>query len=127
MNKPRVLIVEDNWDTMELVRFLVKHAGYDALTARDGREGLDVARQQLPDLILLDLEMPQIDGWSAAKALKADPATSGIPLVAMTAYALPGDRRRALEAGCDAYIAKPLHVASFLQDLRRYLDGDFNP
>lgn len=113
MGQPRVLIVEDNVDNFELVRFLLERAGYQVLSATNGREGLDVARRERPDLILMDLSMPEMDGWNAASRLKADEETRHIPILALTAHTLPGDRKRAIDAGCDGYISKPINVASF--------------
>ena len=121
MRKSRILVVEDNPDNLELVRLLLDTSGYEVLSAEDGLEGFNVARQQNPDLILLDLSMPGMDGWSAARKLKSDPETKHIPLVALTAHTLPGDRRRALEAGCDGYISKPINVASFIMEIDAYL------
>lgn len=113
MSKPRVLIVEDNVDNFELVRFLLERAGYQVLSAANGVEGLNVAKRKKPDLILMDLSMPEMDGWQAAAQLKADKTTRHIPVLALTAHTLPGDRKRALDAGCDGYISKPINVASF--------------
>ena len=113
MSKPRVLIVEDNVDNFELVRFLLERAGYEVLSAANGLEGLDAAKRELPDLILMDLSMPEMDGWNATAHLKADEHTRGIPVLALTAHTLPGDRKRAIDAGCDGYISKPINVASF--------------
>lgn len=116
----RILVIEDNTDNLELVRFLLEKAGYDVFSAYDGRQGLDMARKLLPDMVLLDLTLPAIDGWSLARMLKDDPATHGIKLLALTAHALPGDRRKALEAGCDGYLSKPLDVASFNNEIGKY-------
>jgi two-component system, cell cycle response regulator DivK len=113
MSKPRVLIVEDNVDNFELVRFLLERAGYEVLSAANGLEGLDAAKRELPDLILMDLSMPEMDGWNATAHLKADEHTRGIPVLALTAHTLPGDRKRAIDAGCNGYISKPINVASF--------------
>ena len=113
MSKPRVLIVEDNVDNFELVRFLLERAGYQVLSAGNGIEGLDAAKREQPDLILMDLSMPELDGWNATARLKADEATRAIPVLALTAHTLPGDRKRAIDAGCDGYISKPINVASF--------------
>lgn len=113
MGKPRVLIVEDNVDNFELVRFLLERAGYQVLSAANGLEGLDAAKRERPDLILMDLSMPEMDGWNATSHLKADEETRDIPVLALTAHTLPGDRKRAIDAGCDGYISKPINVASF--------------
>jgi CheY-like chemotaxis protein len=114
MSKGSILIVEDNMDNYQLVRFVLERAGYDVFLAVNGRDGVDAARFQKPDLILMDLGMPEMDGWAAAEKIKADPATESIPLIAITAHTLPRDRYRALQAGYDGYISKPIHVKSFL-------------
>ena len=113
MSKPRVLIVEDNVDNFELVRFLMERAGYQVLSAANGLEGVDEAKRELPDLILMDLSMPEMDGWMATTQLKSDDETRRIPVLALTAHTLPGDRKRAIDAGCDGYISKPINVSSF--------------
>ena len=114
MSKGRILIVEDNMDNYELVRFVLERAGYDVFLAVNGRDGVAAARLQKPDLILMDLSLPEMDGWLATEKIKADLATRGIPLYAITAHTLPRDRFHALQAGCDGYISKPIHVESFL-------------
>ena len=114
MSKGNILIVEDNMDNYELVRFVLERDGYDVFLAVNGRDGVDAARLQKPDLILMDLGMPEMDGWAAAEKLKSEPSTKSIPLYAITAHTLPRDRYRALQAGYDGYISKPIHVQSFL-------------
>ena len=114
MNKGRILIVEDDMDNYELVRFILERAGYDVFLAVNGRDGVDAARFQKPDLILMDLGMPEMDGWLAAQKLKSDEATKSIPLYALTAHTLPNERKRAIEAGCDGYVSKPIHMEGFL-------------
>jgi len=113
MGTSRVLIVEDNVDNYELVKFLLERAGYEVLSAANGRDGVEMARRERPDLILMDLAMPEMDGWDATKVLKDDAATRSIPILALTARTLPADRKRAFNAGCDGYISKPIKVASF--------------
>jgi two-component system, cell cycle response regulator DivK len=124
MARFRVLLVEDNEDNFELVRYLLERAGYDVLAGYDGQEGLDVARRELPDLILMDLSLPVIDGWAAAQILKADPLTSHIPLMALTAHTLPGDRKRAMESGFDGYISKPIDVVRFGENISKTLQAN---
>ena len=121
MVKKRVLLVEDNEDNFELVRFLLERAGYEVLAGRDGQEGLEMARRELPDLILMDLSLPVKDGWTAARELKADPNTSHIPLLALTAHTLAGDRKRAMESGFDGYISKPIDVVRFGESITKTL------
>jgi two-component system, cell cycle response regulator DivK len=114
MSKGSILVVEDNMDNYELVRFVLERAGYDVFLAINGRDGCTAARLQKPDLILMDLTMPEMDGWLAAEKLKADEITKSIPLYALSAHTLPIDRKRALEAGCDGYVSKPIHIETFL-------------
>jgi two-component system cell cycle response regulator DivK len=121
MSKGRILVVEDNMDNYELVRFVLERAGYDVFLAMNGRDGVAAARLQKPDLILMDLTMPEMDGWVAAEKLKGDEITKSIPLYALSAHTLPSDRKRALEAGCDGYISKPIHMAGFLDVVERAL------
>jgi CheY-like chemotaxis protein len=113
MSKPRVLIVEDNVDNYELVRFLLVRAGYDVLSAANGRDGVTMAQREHPDLILMDLSMPEMDGWDATQNLKAGADTKNIPVWALTARVTPADRTRAFDAGCDGFISKPINVATF--------------
>jgi CheY-like chemotaxis protein len=121
MSKGRILIVEDDMDNYELVRFILERAGYDVFLAVNGRDGVAAARWQKPDLILMDLGMPEMDGWNAARQLKADQATKAIVLYALTAHTLPSERKRAIEAGCDGYVSKPIHMDGFL----RMIEGAF--
>ncbi|MBI5842026.1 MAG: response regulator [Chloroflexi bacterium] len=115
MSKGRILIVEDNMDTYELMRFILEFNGYETFLAMNGRDGVDAARMQKPDLILMDLAMPEMDGWEATRRIKQDPITDSIPLIAVTAHALPGDRARALDAGCDDYISKPMDLSELVR------------
>jgi CheY-like chemotaxis protein len=121
MSKGRILVVEDNMDNYELVRFVLERAGYDVFLAMNGRDGVAAARLQKPDLILMDLSMPEMDGWMAAEKLKADEITKTIPLYALSAHTLPSDRKRALDAGYNGYISKPIHMAGFLDVVERAL------
>lgn len=103
----RVLVIEDNPQNLKLAQLLLQRAGHVVLTAPDGEAGLDRARADRPDLILMDVQMPGIDGLSVTRLLKSESATAGIKVVALTALAMKGDAERILEAGCDAYLAKP--------------------
>jgi two-component system, cell cycle response regulator DivK len=122
MGKARVLIVEDNFDNLALVRYLVERVGYDVLEAMNGIEGIRVAREQHPDLILMDMALPEMDGWAATKEIKSDPTTKDIPIIALTAYTQPNDRLNAQNAGCDSFIAKPLDISWFTAELKRFLE-----
>ena len=109
----RILIVEDNVDNYELVRFLLERAGHDTRWARGGREAIQMSKQEKPDLIIMDLSLPEMDGWTATERIKTDVETNHIPIAALTAHTLPGDRKRALDAGCDGFLSKPINIALF--------------
>jgi two-component system, cell cycle response regulator DivK len=110
----KVLYVEDNDDNVYMLQNRLERRGHAVLVARDGRAGVEAARAELPDLILLDLGLPVIDGWEAARLLKADGRTRAIPVIALSAHAMAGDRAHALEAGCDDYDTKPVDFARLL-------------
>jgi CheY-like chemotaxis protein len=111
---PKVLLVEDSEESRDGLARHLKRKGYETLIAVDGRQGLDVARAEAPDLILMDMSLPVLDGWEATRQLKAAPETRGIPVIALTAHAMAGDREKALEAGCDDYDTKPVEIARLL-------------
>jgi len=115
MTKCRILFVEDDMDTYELVHFLMEHNGYEMFLAVNGRDGVSAAIKQKPDLILMDLSLPEMDGWSATRQIKSNPATKSIPIIALTAHALVSDRKRALDAGCDDYIIKPIDMVELVR------------
>lgn len=121
MSKGRILIVEDNMDNYELVRLVLERAGYDVFLAVNGRDGVDAARAQKPDLILMDLGLPEMDGWNATRKLKSDEETRSIPLYALTAHTLPEERKRAMSAGCDGYVVKPIQMKGFLEMVEQVL------
>ncbi len=114
MGKKHILVVEDDMDNYELVRFVLERAGYDVFLAVNGRDGVSAARLQKPDLILMDLGMPEMDGWIAAEKIRSDETIRSIPLYALTAHTLPRERLRAINAGCDGYISKPINIDGFL-------------
>jgi len=114
-------VVEDNMDTYQLVHFVLRQNGYDTFLAVNGRDGVNAAVKQKPDLILMDLSLPEMDGWEAARRIKQNPKTASIPLIAITAHALPEDRQRALEAGCDDYLAKPMDLEELVSMVNRAL------
>lgn len=115
MNQATILVVEDDPSSLELAVALLEGEGYTVYQAAHGTGLIELVKVYRPDLVLLDLQLPGMDGWALARLLKQDPATQGIPVVAMTAYALPGDRERALEAGCDGYIPKPIDTRQFVK------------
>jgi CheY-like chemotaxis protein len=121
MSKGRILVVEDNMDTYELVRFILEKNGYDTFLAMNGRDGVNAATKQLPDLIIMDLAMPEMDGWTATRLIKNDVRTESIPLIALTAHALPGDRQRAIDSGCDEYITKPMDLLDLVESVDHFL------
>lgn len=110
----RVLYVEDNDDNVYMLRNRLGRRGFKVLVAGDGQAGVAAAREHLPDLILLDLGLPVLDGWEAARLLKGDERTRGIPIIALSAHAMEGDRTRALAAGCDDYDTKPVDLGRLL-------------
>jgi two-component system cell cycle response regulator DivK len=117
----KILMVEDEPKNMKLLRDLLQRFGYETIEAGDGEEGVALTRKIKPDLILMDIMMPKLDGLEATRILKADAATRDIPVVALTAFAMSGDRERALEAGCNGYITKPLDVRGLLSTVRQFL------
>ncbi len=118
----RVLVVEDNDMNMQLVEYLLEEGGYQIVKAASGEEALSIARTGDPvDLILMDIHLPGIDGLSVVREMKTDAVTSAIPILALTAHAMRGDKDRFLEAGCDGYISKPIDVKTFLSSIRTYL------
>jgi CheY-like chemotaxis protein len=118
----RILVVEDSPDIRVLVRMLLEAAGHEVATAGDGQAGVEEARRQLPDLILMDLSLPLLSGWEATRELKSDPDTAEIPVVAVTAHAMQGDRARALAAGCDGFIPKPIEEGTFAPLVASFLN-----
>lgn len=118
-----ILIVEDNGANMKLATFLVESVGHQAICASDAESGLLLAREAQPDLILLDIQLPGMDGLQAVALLKQDPRTRLIPVIALTALAMKGDEARIRAAGCDGYVAKPLNYQQFLAAIARHLVG----
>ncbi len=117
----RILVAEDEPDNRRIVVRVLTLEGYETLEAADGHATVALARQEHPDLIVMDLAMPGIDGWEATRRLKADPRTADIPIVALTAFALRGDEERALEAGCDGYLPKPCRPQTIREVVARFL------
>jgi CheY-like chemotaxis protein len=118
----RVLIVEDNEMNRDVLSRRLASRGYEVLLAIDGLRGLAMAQTQSPDLILMDLGLPEIDGWECARRLKADDATRRIPIIALSAHAMVGDREKALDAGCDDFDTKPIDFVGLLQKMERLLE-----
>ncbi len=121
MSVARILVVEDNRPNIELVDYLLRAHGYTSLLARDGRQGIQIARAQRPDLILLDIRMPEMDGFAVIAAIRGDPALHTIPTIAVTASVMTGDRRRIAAAGFDGYLRKPIEPETFIGEIERFL------
>ena len=117
----RILVVEDTEDNRQIMRDLLSSAGYDLVEAQDGAEGVAMAKSARPDLILMDIQLPVLDGYEATRRIKADPALTHIPVIAVTSYALSGDEAKTRAAGCDGYVAKPFSPRQLLQKVREYL------
>ena len=119
----RVLVVEDDANNLDVASRIIRASGHEALTAVDGVAGLDLARVERPDAILVDLLLPRMDGWSLTRALRMEPWAASIPIIAVSALALPSDRARAIEAGCDDFVSKPFAPAELRAILQRYFPG----
>ncbi len=117
----RILVVEDHADNLQILRDLLASAGYGMIEARTGQEGVALAERYHPDLILMDIQLPDFDGYEATRRIKANPALRRTPVIAVTSYALSGDDVKAMEAGCDAYVAKPFSPRALLVKIREYL------
>ena len=117
----RILVVEDQEDNLQILRDLLTSAGFEVIEAKDGEEGVRAAVAERPDLILMDIQLPGIDGYEATRRIKADPALSSIPIIAVTSYALSGDEDKCREAGCDSYISKPYSPRQLLAKVREFL------
>ena len=117
----KILYVEDNEDSVFMLSWWLTRMGFQVLIAGDGREGIALARSERPDLILMDLSLPVLDGWQATRALKAAPETRAIPIIALTAHAMDGDREKALHSGADDYDTKPLRSTQLLAKIRALL------
>lgn len=121
MGENRILVVEDNQDNMSLIVDVLESLHYIVLQANDGEQGYRVAEAEKPDLILMDLSLPRVDGWTATKRIKETPELQHIPIIALTAHAMIGDRERALAAGCDDYVSKPINLRELANKLNTHL------
>lgn len=126
MAKEKILVVEDNQFNLELIVNILQVRGYEICTATTGKEAIELAKKELPDLILMDIQLPVIDGYEATRKIKEDPKCKRIPIVAITSYAMKEDKEKILESGCDGYIVKPIDtrelpktVAKFLQNFKK--------
>lgn len=119
--KPEILVIEDNEQNRYLVTFILEKHGYQVVQARDGREGVELAERAKPALILLDIQLPGMDGYTVARELRNNPAFAEVPIVAVTSYAMAGDRERILAAGCNGYIEKPINPETFMDEVEQHL------
>jgi len=119
---PKLLLVEDNEMNRDMLSRRLERKGFQIVIAVDGSEGVTMAQAELPDLILMDMSLPVLDGWEATRRLKAIPQTNAIPVIALTAHAMSGDRERAMEAGCDDYDTKPVDLPRLLEKIQTLLD-----
>lgn len=117
----RILLVDDNEMNREMLTRRLQRRGFEVITAGDGQDAIAIARDAKPDLILMDMNLPVIDGWTATRTLKALPVTSSIPIIALTAHAMAGDREKALAAGCDDYETKPIEFARLMEKIKARL------
>lgn len=119
--KKKILYIEDNEQNLYLVTFILEKHGYEVYSAMDGQEGIDRAARVQPDLILLDIQLPLMDGYAVAQQLRTNPDLAEVPIVAVTSYAMAGDRDKALAAGCTGYIEKPINPDTFMQQVEQHL------
>lgn len=121
--KARVLVIEDNEQNLYLITFILEHHGYEVIQARDGKAGIQIAKEARPDLILLDIQLPEMDGYAVATLLREDSDFDHVPVIAVTSYAMVGDREKAIEAGCTGYLEKPINPDTVASELEKYLAG----
>ena len=126
MKSRKILVIEDNALNMKLVRSLLKIGKFEILEAEDAESGIQLMRQHLPDLVLMDVQLPGMNGLKATRIIKRDPTIKEIPIVALTSYAMQGDEEKAAEAGCSGYITKPIDTKSFLQVIDKYICSNSN-
>src|SRR5262252_1857295 len=117
----RILVIEDNEDNRQIIRDLLTSLGYELIEATDGMEGVAMAQSHRPDLILMDIQLPEMDGYEATRQIRAVPELAQVPIIAVTSYALSGDEAKTREAGCDGYIAKPFSPRQLLAKVREFL------
>ncbi len=117
----RILVVEDNGTNLYLIRFILEKGGYEVIEAMEGAVGVELAVKEKPDLIIMDIQLPDIDGLEATKRIRASEADGDIPIIALTSFAMPGDRESALAAGCTGYIEKPINTETFIAEIEKFL------
>lgn len=117
----KILIVEDDKKSLDVARILLTSAGYKVVEAGDGLDALDKTFEENPNLILMDMQLPRMDGYEASRRIKSDKRSAKIPIIALTSYAMKGDREKAIDAGCNEYIEKPINPATFIEEIKKYL------
>lgn len=122
----RVLVVEDNENNIYLIAFILQKNGYDFIEARDGAAGVELAVKEKPDLILMDIQLPVLNGYEATKRIKAMEETKDIPIIALTSFAMLGDKEKAMNVGCDGYIEKPINPETIMAEIKKYLEKNEN-
>jgi CheY-like chemotaxis protein len=118
----KILVVEDNQINMYLSCRILKSSGYEVIEARSGEEGVELAIKEKPDLIIMDIQLPGIDGYEATKRLRKSEADDEVPIIALTSYAMAGDKKKALKAGCTGYIEKPINPETFMDEIKKFLE-----
>ncbi len=119
----KILIIEDNEQNLYLIRYILEDCGYEVFSALDGKSGIELVASIMPDLILLDIQLPVMDGYAVARTLRTNPDLADTPIIAVTSYAMSGDREKAMEAGCSGYIEKPIDPDTFEVQVEKYLSG----
>nr|QNO46543.1 chemotaxis protein CheY [Methanosarcinales archaeon ANME-2c ERB4] len=122
MERTKILVVDDNERNRYLVSFILEKNGFEVVTANDGLEGVETAREQRVNLIIMDIKMPKMDGYEATIRIKKLEGYQSVPIIALTSYAMAGDKKKAVAAGCDGYIAKPINPETFMDEIRRFLE-----
>lgn len=122
--KPKILVIEDNDQNLYLVTFLLESQGFEVIQAKDGPTGIELAKKIIPELILLDIQLPGMDGYNVAHKLRLENSLKDINIVAVTSYAMMGDKERAFAAGCSGYIEKPINPETFISQISRFLPGN---
>jgi two-component system, cell cycle response regulator DivK len=124
--KTIILVIEDNDQNLYLVTFILEKNGFKVIQAHDGREGIGLAKKVSPALILMDIQLPLMDGYTVARELRKNMGEKEIPIIAITSYAMAGDREKAIEAGCSGYITKPINPDTFISTLEQYLPNEYS-
>ena len=122
MERKKILIVDDNEKNRYLISFILEKNGFEVVTATDGFEGVEAARKQRVDLVIMDIKMPKMDGYEATREIRKLEDYQSVQIIALTSYAMAEDKKKALEAGCDGYIAKPINPETFMDEIRKYLE-----